>query len=107
VGVKVRPNRNWVTVEISRIERTISGGKASVNPTGVDSLRCFLESAVPRNLSMPQGWIERATYVMTWIADIVKTGDIVTYRDSRHVVKTIRFDVQGKYYTAILEAEAK
>lgn len=95
---------------VTRVSRTFTAAGLPVNTTETieSSLPCLLESTAPKSLALSQGWIERATYVCTWIkSTTIRPGDLLTFEGTKHVIKTVRRDLQGGYWTAILEAEAK
>jgi hypothetical protein len=95
--------------DVQRVTRGLSAGHpANTVQQIVTGLPCLLESTQPKSLAMSSGWIERASYVVTWVdRRDIRAGDYLIHNGKRHVIKTVREDLQGRYFTAILEAEAK
>lgn len=105
----IRPERLIHKADIVRLVRAFTNGvPATTQTTIVEDLPCLLESTAPKSLALSHGWIERASYVCTWTKDTtIKAGDLLVFNGQRHQIKSVRRDLQGNYWTAILEAEAK
>ena len=96
------------SVDVYRINRTVSAGKPLINKIQVESdLPCLLESKSSRAIDLAQGWLDKSSYLMTWTKPTsVVAGDIVVHEGTNHVIKSVRRDLQGDYYTARLETES-
>lgn len=95
--------------DIQRVTRGLSAGHPSNTVQQiVTGLPCLLESTAPKSLAMSSGWVERASYVVSWMERRdIRPGDYLIHAGKRHVIKTVREDLQGRYFTAILEGEIK